>query len=57
MPQLDFFWWGFSFFFCWLFFLFLYIYFLNYKLFLFNNFFLEGSYSSFFITNFNFWLW
>nr|YP_009730384.1 ATP synthase F0 subunit 8 [Stephanometra indica]QHT54549.1 ATP synthase F0 subunit 8 [Stephanometra indica] len=55
MPQLDIFWWGFSFFSCWFFFFFIYIYFLNYKVFLYNsNFF---STSSFCFIYSLLWLW
>nr|UBF43857.1 ATP synthase F0 subunit 8 [Comaster schlegelii]UGV21715.1 ATP synthase F0 subunit 8 [Comaster schlegelii] len=37
MPQLDFFWWGFSFFSCWFFYIFLYIYLINTKFLLISN--------------------
>nr|WFD61121.1 ATP synthase F0 subunit 8 [Ptilometra sp. DH-R] len=57
MPQLDVFWWGFNFVFCWLFFFVLYLYLTSFKL----NFFFDGLNNNFDLSSslgvFNFWLW
>nr|QKJ80212.1 ATP synthase F0 subunit 8 [Florometra sp. BMK-2020] len=53
MPQLDIFWWGINFFFCWLFFLFVYI-FINNFCFLSNGAFSNFSFSS---RLSSLWLW
>nr|YP_010241116.1 ATP synthase F0 subunit 8 [Anneissia intermedia]QTH78846.1 ATP synthase F0 subunit 8 [Anneissia intermedia] len=57
MPQLDFFWWGISFLFCWGFFGFLYIYLINIKFLLINNKFSLNSNNTFFSDLSFSWLW
>nr|YP_010486850.1 ATP synthase F subunit 8 [Poliometra prolixa]UWI54394.1 ATP synthase F0 subunit 8 [Poliometra prolixa] len=54
MPQLNVFWWGFNFFFCWLFFFILYVYLVNYKLFFHGGVFISSSNS---FSSLNGWLW
>nr|YP_001905913.1 ATP synthase F0 subunit 8 [Antedon mediterranea]CAL50590.1 ATPase subunit 8 [Antedon mediterranea] len=54
MPQLDFFWWGLNFFFCWFFFSILFIYINNLKLDFLNQ---SNNISFIFNLNLNSWLW
>nr|YP_010276182.1 ATP synthase F0 subunit 8 [Comanthus parvicirrus]UFQ22709.1 ATP synthase F0 subunit 8 [Comanthus parvicirrus]UHY39304.1 ATP synthase F0 subunit 8 [Comanthus parvicirrus] len=57
MPQLDFFWWGISFFSCWFFFIFLYIYLVNIKFLLISSNFSLNPENTFNNVLSFFWLW